>query len=208
MECPLLSGLLCPGLQALDEQYIGRDFQFGDVDQVRLCLFFLRSVVESCSSLSVARCSIPAQDHPYLPRLGYAKRAHLMNAMVPGLTCGKMSASDANSKIDFLDSPAIVKKKNKLPFCKPGNITENELLAFTKAVLWPISELRIERIKWLDGGVLEKGLGDQRPLVSEDGPEGSVFTVSRPEKFGGPVHNAKYEDLERDFAEQVIHREI
>lgn len=30
----------------------------------------------------------------YLPRLGYAKRAHLMNAMVPGLTGGKMSSSD------------------------------------------------------------------------------------------------------------------
>ena len=68
-----------------------------------------------------------------------------------------MSASDPNSKIDFLDSPAINKKKIKLAFCEPGNITENGLLAFTKAVLWPISELRIERIKGLDGGVLEKG---------------------------------------------------
>lgn len=32
---PLLSGLLYPGLQALDEQYLGVDFQFGGVDQVR-----------------------------------------------------------------------------------------------------------------------------------------------------------------------------
>lgn len=31
----LLSGLLYPGLQALDEQYLGCDFQFGGVDQVR-----------------------------------------------------------------------------------------------------------------------------------------------------------------------------
>jgi hypothetical protein len=34
VESPLLSGLLYPGLQALDEQYLGVDFQFGGVDQV------------------------------------------------------------------------------------------------------------------------------------------------------------------------------
>lgn len=31
---PLLSGLLYPGLQALDEQYLDVDFQFGGIDQV------------------------------------------------------------------------------------------------------------------------------------------------------------------------------
>lgn len=36
VESPLLSGLLYPGLQALDEQYLGCDFQFGGVDQVRI----------------------------------------------------------------------------------------------------------------------------------------------------------------------------
>ena len=35
VESPLLSGLLYPGLQALDEQYLDCDFQFGGVDQVR-----------------------------------------------------------------------------------------------------------------------------------------------------------------------------
>lgn len=34
VESPLLSGLLYPGLQALDEEYLGVDFQFGGVDQV------------------------------------------------------------------------------------------------------------------------------------------------------------------------------
>lgn len=34
VESPLLSGLLYPGMQALDEQYLGCDFQFGGVDQV------------------------------------------------------------------------------------------------------------------------------------------------------------------------------
>lgn len=34
VESPFLSGLLYPGLQALDEQYLGVDFQFGGADQV------------------------------------------------------------------------------------------------------------------------------------------------------------------------------
>ncbi len=33
VDSPLLSGLLYPGLQALDEEYLGCDFQFGGVDQ-------------------------------------------------------------------------------------------------------------------------------------------------------------------------------
>ncbi len=36
VESPLLSGLLYPGLQALDEQYLDCDFQFGGVDQVSI----------------------------------------------------------------------------------------------------------------------------------------------------------------------------
>ncbi|KAI6108671.1 tyrosyl-tRNA synthetase [Pisolithus croceorrhizus] len=35
VESPLLSGLLYPGLQALDEQYLDVDFQFGGVDQIK-----------------------------------------------------------------------------------------------------------------------------------------------------------------------------
>ena len=34
VDSPLLSGLLYPGMQALDEQYLGCDFQFGGLDQV------------------------------------------------------------------------------------------------------------------------------------------------------------------------------
>ena len=56
--------------------------------------------------------SIYAED--FLPKLGYTKRAHLMNPIVPGLVKGgKMSSSDPKSKIDFLDSAADVKKKIK-----------------------------------------------------------------------------------------------
>ncbi|PAV14937.1 tyrosine tRNA ligase [Pyrrhoderma noxium] len=182
VESPLLSGLLYPGLQALDEQYLGCDFQFGGVDQRKIFTFA----------------------ELYLPRLGYAKRAHLMNAMVPGLAGGKMSSSDPNSKIDFLDAPEVVKKKVKAAFCEPGNVTENGLLAFVKAVIIPISELRLERLSGKDT-LLEPGLGDQRPFVSENAPEGTVFSVVRPEKYGGAAHYKTFEELEKDFAEEKIH---
>ncbi|KAI5122412.1 hypothetical protein M0805_002962 [Coniferiporia weirii] len=182
VESPLLSGLLYPGLQALDEQYLDCDFQFGGVDQRKIFTFA----------------------ELYLPRLGYKKRSHLMNAMVPGLAGGKMSSSDPNSKIDFLDPPAVIKKKIKAAFCEPGNITENGLLAFVEVVLIPISQLRLERLRGSDT-ILESGLGDQRPFISDDAPEGTVFSVVRPEKHGGPVHYTTYEDLKRDFAEEKVH---
>lgn len=99
-------------MQCLDEQYLDVDAQFGGVDQRKI--FALAKEV--------------------LPKVGFRERAHLMNSvrirnfqcqvnvrslligfqqMVPGLTGGKMSASDPDSKIDLLDGPEIVKKKLK-----------------------------------------------------------------------------------------------
>ncbi|KAJ3565201.1 hypothetical protein NP233_g7789 [Leucocoprinus birnbaumii] len=181
VESPLLSGLLYPGLQALDEQYLDVDFQFGGVDQRKIFTFA----------------------ELYLPRLGYRKRAHLMNAMVPGLAGGKMSSSDPNSKIDFLDTPELVRKKVKAAFCEEGNVEENGLLAFVEAVLIPISQLRIDRLK--GDPVLEAGLGDQRPFISDDAPEGTVFTVERDERFGGNSHYSSYAEIRAEFEEKKLH---
>ena len=51
-----------------------------------------------------------------------------------------MSASEEESKIDLLDTPAQVKKKLKKAFCEPGNIAENGILSFCKHVLFPLSQ--------------------------------------------------------------------
>ncbi|KAF7313267.1 Tyrosine--tRNA ligase [Mycena kentingensis (nom. inval.)] len=179
VDSALLSGLLYPGLQALDEEYLGVDFQFGGVDQRKIFTFA----------------------ELYLPRLGYAKRAHLMNAMVPGLAGGKMSSSDPNSKIDFLDSADAVRKKIKLAFCEEGNVEENGILSFVKAVLIPISKLRLENIA-RGGTILEEKL---EPFVAAGAPEGTVFSVERDEKFGGPMHYASYEALSDAFAKKELH---
>lgn len=150
VEHPLLSGLLYPGLQALDEEYLKVDAQFGGVDQRKIFTFAEK----------------------YLPAVGYTKRIHLMNPMVPGLTGSKMSSSEEESKIDLLDRKEDVKKKLKKAFCEPGNVENNGVLSFIKHVLFP---LRAE------------------------------FVILRDEKWGGNKTYTNYLDLEKDFADEVVH---
>lgn len=187
VESPLLSGLLYPGLQALDEQYLDVDFQFGGVDQRKIFTFA----------------------ELYLPRLGYAKRAHLMNAMVPGLAGGKMSSSDPDSKIDFLDPPDAVRRKIKKAFCEEGNVEDNGVLAFVEAVLIPISELRLERAAGKTGSNPEEGSEaneeQRKPFATEGAPTGTVFSVPRDEKFGGPMHFSTYTALREAFEKREVH---
>ncbi|KAK9693611.1 tRNA synthetases class I (W and Y) [Popillia japonica] len=153
VEHPLLSGLLYPGLQALDEEYLKVDAQFGGVDQRKIFTFAEK----------------------YLPQLGYQKRAHLMNPMVPGLTGAKMSSSEDESKIDLLDSPSAVKKKLKKAFCEPGNIENNGLLSFTKHVIFQL-------------------------LKNND-----KFKISRSPENGGDVIYENFETLEKAFANEEVH---
>jgi tyrosyl-tRNA synthetase len=134
MEDPLLSGILYPLLQALDEQYLKVDGQFGGVDQRKIFIL--------------------AEEQ--LPKLKFGKRFHLMNPMVPGLTGVKMSrlsvkkvnkfnknnfSSEENTKIDLMDSPQTVNAKiDSATFPKSGSGEENGILAFYKHVVFPILE--------------------------------------------------------------------
>ena len=153
VQHPLLSGLLYPGLQALDEEYLKCDAQFGGVDQRKIFTYAEK----------------------YLPALGYAKRAHLMNPMVPGLQGTKMSSSDEDSKIDLLDTAASLKKKLKKAFCEPGNITDNGILSFCKYVIIPVAL------------------------------KGEKFVVQRSAEHGGDVSFSTYEELETAFSKEEIH---
>jgi len=134
-----LSSLIYPVMQALDEEYLGVDAQFGGVDQRKI--FALAKEV--------------------LPKIGYKERAHLMNPMVPGLAGGKMSASDPDSKIDVLDAPEVVKKKIKKAFAMPKEVEENGLLSFVEYVLLPAGALRGGQPKF----VVERREGEGEPLV-------------------------------------------
>ncbi|KAF2357140.1 Aminoacyl-tRNA synthetase class Ic, partial [Trinorchestia longiramus] len=128
VSSPMQSGLLYPGLQALDEQYLGVDVQFGGVDQRKIFTYAEK----------------------YLPKLGYSKRSHLMNPMVPGLTGGKMSSSEADSKIDLLDSREDVERKLMSSVCESSE-PENGVMAFVNYVVFPILENQKKQLILSDG---------------------------------------------------------
>jgi len=138
VENATLSGLLYPLMQALDEQYLGVDAQFGGVDQRKIF-------------------TLAAEQ---LPKINYKERAHLMNPMVPGLAGGKMSASDPDSKIDVLETEDVVRKKLKKAHAAPKELEGNGIITFVEYVLLPVSALKsggkgkfvVER---RDGGPLE-----------------------------------------------------
>lgn len=123
MSDPLIGSLLYPLLQALDEEYLTCDAQFGGVDQRKIFIYAEK----------------------YLPQIGYSKRIHLMNPMVPGLTGGKMSSSEIESKIDLLDDADAVRRKIERAACPRDNVAENGVLAFIEHVIWPLfGKLTIE----------------------------------------------------------------
>lgn len=156
---PLLLGLVYPLMQALDEQHLDVDAQFGGVDQRKI--FVLAEEA--------------------LPLLGYKKRAHLMNPMVPGLgQGGKMSASDPNSKIDVVEDPKVVRKKVNSAYCAPGDAADNGLIAFLRHVVQPIQELQL-------------------------GVDGTfALHIDRPEKYGGPISYDSLQQLSSDYAAEKL----
>jgi hypothetical protein len=127
-----------------------------------------------------------------------------MNPMVPGLAGGKMSSSDPNSKIDFLDSAADVKKKIKAAFCEEKNITDNGILSFHKAVLFPLQTMRIAQL--VERGEDPSSAENRNKLfISPNAPEGTLVTIVRDDKFGGPVHYQTFQQIEDDFASGALH---
>lgn len=124
---PILTGLLYPILQALDEEYLGVDAQLGGVDQRKIFMF--------------AR--------EMLPKIDYKKRVHLMTRMMGCLRneaseveidCieTKMSANHGDStKIGLLDSKAQIKRKIRRAWCVPGDVNDNCLIEMMELCLFP-----------------------------------------------------------------------
>jgi tyrosyl-tRNA synthetase len=144
----------------------------------------------------------------FLPKMGYKRRAHLMNDMLPGLNGGKMSASLPDSKIDCLDSPETVRRKIFAVNCEEGDVHSNGILAVVRLVLIPISELRIERSKGHTGLSSTEGTGvlrGQRPFCSEDAPPGTVFTIDAIDgEKTRPKHYKTYQEVQQDYSQKLI----
>ncbi len=121
-ENPQLSGLIYPIMQAMDEQYLDVDVQYGGVDQRKILMF--------------------AREN--LPKINYKKRVEVMTPLIPGLIGKKMSASDEKSKIDLLDSEEEIKEKLKNAEFAAGDI-ENGVMAFLKYVIMVIKADKKEK---------------------------------------------------------------
>ena len=118
---PKMSGLLYPGLQSLDEEYLKVDAQFGGIDQRKI--FMLAEKM--------------------LPLMGYSKRIHLMNPMIrsfqsdPDEDEKKMSSSGGDeTKIRLTDTPAQIRKKIGKAFCREGEPVGG-LMQFIQYVIFP-----------------------------------------------------------------------
>ncbi|WPH00075.1 tyrosyl-tRNA synthetase [Acrodontium crateriforme] len=149
VESPPLSSQIYPLMQALDEEYLGVDAQFGGVDQRKIFTLAVEA----------------------LPRIGFQKRAHLMNPLIPGLQAGgKMSSSDPNSKIDFVDTADVVRKKLSKAFCPPKTVEGNGVLSFVEYVLLPASALKNSGVpKFIVNRKPERETGKERePLVYDN----------------------------------------
>ena len=108
---PKLAGVIYPIMQALDEEYLGVDVQYGGIDQRKIFMF--------------------AREN--LPKMGYKPRVEVMTSLIPGLVGKKMSASDEKSKIDLLDDEETVKKKLNNAECVAGEV-DNGILALLKHI--------------------------------------------------------------------------
>uniref|UniRef100_A0A914S0C9 tyrosine--tRNA ligase n=1 Tax=Parascaris equorum TaxID=6256 RepID=A0A914S0C9_PAREQ len=115
VESPLLSGLLYPLLQAMDEQYLKVDGQFGGLDQRKIFIL--------------------AEEQ--MPKLKLGKRFHLMNPMVPAEEMGGFYrfSSEEGSKIDLLDGPEVVRAKIAGALCERGVADNGEFLCRVLALV-------------------------------------------------------------------------
>jgi len=134
---PKLSGFIYPIMQALDEQYLKVDCQYGGIDQRKLLMF--------------------AREN--LPKLGYKPKIEIMTPMLPGLKGEKMSASVKESKIDILALKEEIKTKINKAFCPEGIVENNGVLAFFKQVIMILKQdskekLTIKRPEKFGGNII------------------------------------------------------
>ncbi|GAP93165.1 putative tyrosine-tRNA ligase [Rosellinia necatrix] len=117
---PVMADGIYPMMQLLDEECPDADAEFGGMDQRKTF----------------------ALSHDTMAKVGFKVRVHLMNPMVPGLAGGKMSSSDAKSKIDLFDDAVMIHKKITKTHCPPGVTQRNVTMAFIQHIILPYSELR------------------------------------------------------------------
>ena len=153
-ESPNLGGLIYPLMQSLDVKALDADIAYGGVDQRGIYML----------------------SREMLPDHGGDAPVCVFAPLLSGLSGGKMSASDAASKVNLTDGPEEVEEKIGQAYCPAGELEENGVLEYLHHLVFPI-------------------------LAVEDEP----FVVERPEEYGGDLTYDGYEDLEDDFLSGELH---
>jgi len=111
-----------------------------------------------------------------LPKIGYKKRIHFMNPLIPGLTkTGKMSSSEPDSKINFDDTNEMITERIQKAYSEDGVVEGNGLMALLRYIIF--RKLEVEKRE---------------------------FKITRPEKWGGDISYSNYADLEIDFLSKKL----
>ncbi|WP_324661663.1 tyrosine--tRNA ligase [Haloarcula sediminis] len=153
-ESPNLGGLIYPLMQTLDVKALDADIAYGGVDQ-RGIYMLSREV---------------------LPDHGGDAPVCVFAPLLSGLSGGKMSASDAASKVNLTDSPEEVEEKIGQAYCPAGEVEDNGVLEYLEHLVFPV-------------------------LAVDDEP----FVVERPEEYGGDLTYESYEEVEADFLSGELH---
>jgi tyrosyl-tRNA synthetase len=153
-ENPKLGGLVYTLMQSLDVAALDADIAYGGIDQ--------RGIYMLAREL--------------LPDYGYDKPVCVFAPLLSGLTGGKMSASDAASKVNLTDDRETVHDKLGQAYCPMGEVEDNGVLEYVRYLVFP--------------------------LLEEDGES---FVVERPEKYGGDLVYDDYDALEADFVSEELH---
>ena len=153
-ESPNLGGLIYPLMQTLDVKALDADIAYGGVDQ-RGIYMLSREV---------------------LPDHGGESPVCVFAPLLSGLSGGKMSASDAASKVNLTDSPDEVEEKIGQAYCPAGEVEENGVLEYLDYLVFPILDIDDES-----------------------------FVVERPEEYGGDLVYESYDAVEADFLSGELH---
>ncbi|MFC6973715.1 tyrosine--tRNA ligase [Halomicroarcula sp. GCM10025709] len=153
-ESPNLGGLIYPLMQTLDVKALDADIAYGGIDQ-RGIYMLSREV---------------------LPDHGGESPVCLFAPLLSGLSGGKMSASDAASKVNLNDAPETVEEKIGQAYCPQGEVEGNGVLEYLEYLVFPVLSERAEDL-----------------------------VIERPEEYGGDLVYEGYDDLEADFLSGELH---
>ena len=153
-ESPNLGGLIYPLMQTLDVKALDADIAYGGVDQRGIYML----------------------SREILPDHGGDSPVCVFAPLLSGLSGGKMSASDAASKVNLTDSADDVEEKIGGAYCPAGEVEDNGVLEYLEHLVFPI-------------------------LAVDDEP----FVVERPEEYGGDLTYESYDEVEADFVSGELH---